>query len=127
MRKSKRARERGKALATRDNWAAMVEFCERHGYVSPLEYFLHVGNGTDPRHGADVAVDTDDLEGGITVADSTRAMAEAAKYIYIPASRLEVQGDIGIEIPPVRVDESVIESLTARLAALGIGGGTCDE
>ena len=83
MAKVTREQLRQKKVNTRNAMADAVEYCERHGYSMPLEYFLAVGNGTDPRTGSDVFVDLDNLEGvgSITIEASTKAMAEAAKYI----------------------------------------------
>jgi hypothetical protein len=87
----------------------------------PLEYFIAIGNGKDPRSGADIFVDPDSLGGSITVAESTRAMTEAAKYIYVPASKVEFAGEARIQVAPIQVDKKTAESLARKLQEMGIG------
>jgi hypothetical protein len=124
-----REQQRQKKVNTRNAFADAVEYCERHGYSMPLEYFLAVGNGTDPRTGADVLVDLEDLEGmgSISVEASTKAMSEAAKYIYVPASKLEIEGHVDAKLAPVQIDEKVADSLAQKLQKLGIGAAPADK
>jgi hypothetical protein len=129
MAKTTREQLRQKKVNTRNAMADAVEYCERHGYTMPLEYFLAIGNGTDPRTGADVRIDTEDLEGvgNITVEASTKAMTEAAKYIYVPASKIDVNANVDAKIAPVQIDEKVADSLAQKLQKLGIGAAAAGE
>jgi hypothetical protein len=126
-RRPTREQQRQKRVNTRNAMDAAIEYCERHGYSMPLEYFLAIGNGADPRPGADVYFDTENIEGGITVAESTRAMAEAAKYIYVPASKIEVEGHVEARLSPIQINEKVAESLAQKLQKLGIGAAPAGE
>jgi hypothetical protein len=119
--KTSREQLRQKKINTRDTLAAAQEYCDRHGFCMPLEFFLAIGNGKDPRSGADVYIDPDDLGGNVNVDQSIKAMAEAAKYIYIPAAKVEVAGEVNATLTPVHVDEKTAESLAEKLRAMGIG------
>lgn len=114
-------------MNTRDAMGAAHEYCERHGFIMPLEYLLAIGNGKDPRIGADVFCNPDNLGGEITVAESTRAMAEASKYIYVPASKIEVAGELGIALAPVQVDAATAASLARKLQEMGIGSAPPED
>lgn len=96
--------------ATRDIMRELPEYCDRHGYVMPAEFLVAVMNGSDPRVGLDV----ENIE-CITMDNSIAAAKTLARYLYVAASSLQVDGDISITVPDVVPNAALLRSLEKKI------------